>query len=986
MTPTRKSTPKTKKASPPIAISAKDQKRINSLLKAGKLAEAQAVLASLGDSAGSASARGSGAQAVAAGGVGVKGSVHGNVRVTNTQNQYIGERPTSKAKARRIYLQVLAETVSRLPLRAFDERQSQATGEAQAEEPTLTHIYTHLDTREQVKLTAAEKKARKEKTGDENTFQLGLNDREKTRPLRAVESVQQHPRLVLLGEPGSGKSTLGQHIICGLAMLALNPKLAWLKAFTQDWGKKAGKLLPMRIILRDFDAWVRGQNPQPSVAQVKHVLDFVAKQLTEQKLDFAQTLIEEALESGAAFVLLDGLDEVPSQAMRLFVRDAITALLRRYPKARYLVTCRTYAYQPPEDNTELDLRLLKFPTSELAPFDDAKIQQFIKAWHTELSTVGQLKPAKAADLQAKLLQAIREKPDLHRLAPNPLQLTLMTWVHTNDEELPDKRAALYNKALDLLLWRWDKQKRSDNTLTLNDFATQVDGGNGQAVIKAVLAQQAFLAHGQLRGEDQAKDPDKLADISESNLKAALAKKHLINGKPDENWARDLVQAIKERSGVLAPRLPGTLTFPHRTFQEYLAGAHLLQHKFADTALQKAVDYAVWREVIVLSVGKDKFVDNQLGMEKPLVLLRKLCPRKCIDSEAQWQNAHLAGQVLLELGVDDVRAADEDLLDQVRERLVLLLQGNHLATRERANAGDVLARLGDPRFDPNQWHLPKDPRLGFIEIPAGRYTIGTRSADFEPLMQALGVKKDNWENFEQEINDVPTEVRPYFIARYPVTVAQWQVFCADPLRQHSKNQLDDSALEGLANHPVVNISWHDALAYCDWLTQKLRQHAIRQVFDRTFPGGWHVSLPSELEWERAARGADDGRHWPWGNAFEPDRTNANMTIGRTSAVGCFPSGASDTYGCQDMIGNVLEWTRSRDGKYPYQANDGREALSDQKNARVLRGGAFSRHEGFARCSSRLVSWRSDSRSDNVGFRVCVSPDSSLTPLGAESSGR
>ena len=978
MTPSRKPTAKAKQANKPPAISPKDQQRVTKLMLAGKVSEARALLEKLEKRKAKTpgvSAHGTNALAAGAGAVVVKQGVQGNIRVTNTQNQYIGARPSNPAKARRVYLQVLAETVSRLPLRAFDEHQSQATGNAETHtEPTLTSIYTDLDTREQIELSTAEKKAYKK-----DSQRSGLT--RDTRPLRALEAVRKQPRLVLLGEPGSGKSTFVHHLICGLAMLELAPKLPWLAAFVKEWG--ATPLLPVRIILRDFDAWLRSQQPQPVVAQVKHVLDFIAHQLDEQSMNFALPLIKDALQAGAAFVLLDGLDEVPSRAMRQFMRDAIVALVQRYPKSHYLVTCRTYAYQPPEDN-DIDLRVPTFPTSELAPFDDNQIEQFIKAWHTELITVGRLKPAKAADLQAKLLQAMREKPDLHRLAPNPLQLTLMTWVHTNDEELPDKRAALYDKALDLLLWRWDKQKRTDDTLTLNDYAAQVDGGNGQAVIKAVLAQQAFVAHEQLRNEDQQQNPNQLADIQESDLKAALAKKHLIDGKPDENWARDLVQAIKERSGVLAPRLPGTLTFPHRTFQEYLAGAHVLQHKFQETALQKATDYAVWREVIVLAVGKDKFVDNQLGMEKPLVLLRKLCPSKLIDTEAHWQKVRLAGEVLLELGVDDVKAADEDLLDQIRNSLVKLIQDNHLTARERADGGDGLARVGDPRFDPAQFYLPKEPRLGFVEIPAGRYTIGTRSTDFEALMHLLDIPEKDRSGWRDEINDQPVDMPTCFMTRYPVTVAQWRAFCDDSLAHDSTFQVGDArSLNGLANHPVVYVSWHDALAYCNWLTQQLRSHNAHDVFDQAFPAGWRITLPSELEWERAARGADDGRHWPWGNIFDPDRTNANMNIGRTSAVGCFPTGASEAYGCHDMIGNVLEWTRSKKADYPYQADDGREDMSDTENARVLRGGAFNYDGRSARCSVRDGPWRAGLRDSGVGFRVCVSPVSSSTPLGDES---
>ncbi len=163
---------------------------------------------------------------------------------------------------------------------------------------------------------------------------------------------------------------------------------------------------------------------------------------------------------------------------------------------------------------------------------------------------------------------------------------------------------------------------------------------------------------------------------------------------------------------------------------------------------------------------------------------------------------------------------------------------------------------------------------------------------------------------------------------------------------------------LLNHPVVGISWYEALAFTRWLNKT------------SLPSGWQAHLPSEADWEKAARGGLQilaapilrslktgfdiqaiptkenpypQRLFPWGDKADPNMANYNESqTGSTCTPGCFASGASP-YGCMDMSGNVWEWTNSLFQQYPYQADDGRENLDD-KGVRVVRGGSFYNYDG------------------------------------------
>ncbi len=377
----------------------------------------------------------------------------------------------------------------------------------------------------------------------------------------------------------------------------------------------------------------------------------------------------------------------------------------------------------------------------------------------------------------------------------------------------------------------------------------------------------------------------------------------------------------------------------------------------------------WREVALLAGAK-----SARGAPFSLwALVEKLCPHDVGEepqsAEDAW-GALIAGQALVESAdLEQADVPDRQKLARVQSHLVHILESGQLPAVERVDAGLVLARLGDPRSGVG---LGPDglPDVVWCQVPAGAFVMGEGDKQHEVTLPV------------------------YRVAKYPVTCAQFQAFVeaggygmaelwpeatqAGWWRDGKfKGRFDDKPRDrpydygspfNLPNHPVVGVSWYECLAFCRWLTGAWRESGVIDSDDV-------VCLPTEAEWEKAVRGTD-GRRYPWGEEPDPDRANYDETgIGATSAVGCFPGGASP-YGCQDMSGNVWEWTSSLYEPYPYNPEDGREN-PDSTRGRVLRGGAFFDGADLVRCAARDYGGPA-LHFGNFGFRVVVSPIS-LSPL-------
>jgi formylglycine-generating enzyme required for sulfatase activity len=245
----------------------------------------------------------------------------------------------------------------------------------------------------------------------------------------------------------------------------------------------------------------------------------------------------------------------------------------------------------------------------------------------------------------------------------------------------------------------------------------------------------------------------------------------------------------------------------------------------------------------------------------------------------------------------------------------------------------------------------------VRIPAGSFLMGSTDEDD----CALDIEKPQ----------NPVELSEYYIGKYPLTNAEYQIFLGETRHPPPQNWKGASSPPEKKDHPVVYVSLHDALAYCQWISEKS---------DKNY------CLPTEAEWEKAARGVD-GRIYPWGDDWDEKKVNSmEGGPGGTTPVGQYSPIGDSPYGLADMSGNVWEWTRNLWGKesekldskyrYPYDPNDRRREDLKVGNGvmRVLRGGAFGDYRDGMRCAVR--NWNLPvSRLNFIGFRVVLYPSTS-----------
>ncbi|MBU0512345.1 MAG: NACHT domain-containing protein, partial [Chloroflexi bacterium] len=394
------------------------------------------------------------------------------------------------------------------------------------------------------------------------------------------QALATHRHLAILGDPGSGKTTLMRYLALQYAR-DLAQKTGGVQA---RLGLDESGFLPILISLRQVGAFLRSRHPHDDGTDGHALfLEYIRSAFRSERIPLPDDFFDEYLTSGRAAILLDGLDEVADPDLRRRVSRLVEAFTTAYAQCRFVVTSRVVGY------TGAARLGGDYALSTVRDFTLKDVENFLSHWH-RLVAVGQMGAEEsalhyAADQTAQLMAAIRGNERIRDLAINPLMLTVIALVHRDRVKLPDRRAELYAEAVDVLLGKWDEARGVREIAVLAD--APFDTGDKRLMLQAMALQMQENQQKEIATED-------LRRLLAEMFAEMLADKRGVR-KAVERFQR----VIEERTGLLVARGEGIYAFSHLTFQEYLAAlAIAARDDYVAYTLARCGE-AWWREVTLL---------------------------------------------------------------------------------------------------------------------------------------------------------------------------------------------------------------------------------------------------------------------------------------------------------------------------------------------------------------------------------------------------
>jgi formylglycine-generating enzyme required for sulfatase activity len=777
--------------------------------------------------------------------------------------------------------------------------------------------------------------------------------------------VERYKTFVILGAPGAGKTTV-------------------LRKLTLDGAQRRLQTgqgrLPFFITLADYRGY-----PDPYT--------FLSAQWSHRMGD--TDVLHRALSGGNLLLLCDSVNEMPRADAREY-RDKVRAwreFVKQWPGNQFIFACRGRDYSEP----------LGLQQVEIEPLDEERIHRFLDAYLS----------SEQATAMWQHLTTIPER--LMDLASNPYLLTMLMAVCATGGDLPANRARLFDSFITTLLHReagkghpdwlpvpalfgalsvlaWALQEAGEGTRlpwgeAMKMVPAEVEGPDGPVATSAKVVLCLGLAATVLERE-------LIAENEEVRFYHHLLQETLAAQEMVRRWRKgddlDPLWRVPWRVGEMPDTGP-------------LSGDEPLPPPPATG----------WEETTLLAAGlcsePGAFVE---AVEKvnPILAARcltesgiqatgALCDqvRKDLKNSMEDERVHLrsriaAGEDLGWLGDPRFKRLEDTGVDaEVLVPPMVEVPAGSFLIGSTSWQIRLLARRGFNAGDEAPCHRLSLSayQIGRFPVTNGEYGCFIRAGGYsEPTVWTEGGRawlrgEDVGGGAVEEILDLRRQVieDPGILDRLvragvsPREVGYWKTLAtmsdeeaeATLTRVYAERPRDrptywDDDQYNNPVQPVVGVNWFEAMAYSNWLA-RMFQMAGR------LPEGYTVRLPTEAEWEKAARGTR-GRNYPWGRQWDAKRANTlEGHVLRPSPVGIYPSGGSP-YDCLDLAGNVWEWTHSLYRPYLYKPDDGRENVEDT-GRRVVRGGSWIYPHRSARGACRGYG-RPGGFSNGVGFRLVVAP--------------
>ena len=758
--------------------------------------------------------------------------------------------------------------------------------------------------------------------------------------LSASDLISLYDQVVLLGGPGSGKSTTLRYLTVELINNYFgeggNEFESNLSTYLLD-----NKYIPIYIEMRDFSKWLN-ENERENV-NLLEIKEYISKFINIEKNEEAKEALWSCIKDNNVLFIFDGLDELYTENRKYSVtKEKLNGIIRQIKGelkcVKLLLSSRIGEY--------IDYELPQFKKVKLMPMDRHKIAELIYKtynYNSEVITNDQIN---------NFIGEMNEKNLKEDIIGNPLLLSLVVAIAMKKpggkNKLPNEKSQILYEGIKLLIERW-----YSNEAMPSFFETYSSD--------EILQKLKFFAYN-------------------SNENGLISFKDLFNFlKADKDNSNDILDYLVRRAGLIIQK-GEEYEFAHKSFRSYLAASYIIESENCLRYLTTDNRNNFMKQHETTSLAIDILFDRikeVRGNDNSVAILWNIITLLIDEGETEW-DIWLAGKILSNrryLLLDAKVRFQDEIIKSLRENLLKVFERSgkyaqqDLDMSKRLECGIVLGEIGDIRSGVGI--VEGKPKLEWCDIPEGRFSYGIEKESIDKI------ENTSWGKsciFSRELPMHKVYVQHFQISKYPITVLQFKTFLEDEQGYYSEkwyawsdvakefferhvksNKFIFTEAHDVNNYPMTYVSFIEAVAFCKWLSLKCDED---------------IRLPSEIEWEYAAK-LQNGI-FAWGDEYYNDQCNGLSTnIGKVCPVGSFylPKGNFPV----DMCGNVWEWTQSyytEDHEY-----DGVNTIIDVEENNSIRneylitdrGGSFLNGPNCMRMSFRGRD-PVDARADRHGFRV------------------